>query len=107
MLFHLRRVPSRRRLIEAQMPITGLAPSMSSGISSAIDRTLLPAKSSCRSTGIRAGRRGAPPDRADVPNLDRVARLPDASHWMHHDEPERVAELLIDFFAPELPTENR
>ena len=22
----------------------------------------------------------------DVPNLDRVERLPDASHWVHHDE---------------------
>jgi epoxide hydrolase 4 len=33
-----------------------------------------------------------------VPNLDRVERLPDASHWVHHDEPERVTQLLIDFF---------
>jgi|Tabmets5t2r1_1033131.scaffolds.fasta_scaffold34628_2 hypothetical protein len=29
------------------------------------------------------------------------------SHWVHHDEPERVTQLLIDFFAPALPTENR
>jgi epoxide hydrolase 4 len=35
-----------------------------------------------------------------VPNLDRVERLPDASHWVHHDEAERVNQLLIDFFAP-------
>jgi pimeloyl-ACP methyl ester carboxylesterase len=42
----------------------------------------------------------AEPDRNDVPNLDRVVRLPDASHWVHHDEPERVTQLLIDFFAP-------
>ncbi|HXW36222.1 MAG TPA: alpha/beta hydrolase [Acidimicrobiales bacterium] len=42
----------------------------------------------------------AEPDRNDVPNLDRVERLPDASHWVHHDEPERVSELLVDFFAP-------
>ena len=42
----------------------------------------------------------AEPERDDVPNLDRVARLPDASHWVHHDEAERVNELLIDFFAP-------
>ena len=42
----------------------------------------------------------AEPDRADVPNLDRVERLPDASHWVHHDEPGRVTQLLIDFFAP-------
>jgi pimeloyl-ACP methyl ester carboxylesterase len=41
----------------------------------------------------------AVPDRDDVPNLDRVERLPDASHWVHHDEAERVNQLLIDFFA--------
>jgi epoxide hydrolase 4 len=35
-----------------------------------------------------------------VPNLDRVERLADASHWVHRDEPERVNQLLIDFFAP-------
>ena len=40
----------------------------------------------------------AEPDRADVPNLDRVVRIPDASHWVHHDQPERVAQLLIEFF---------
>jgi len=28
----------------------------------------------------------AEPDRDDVPNLDRVERLADASHWVHHDE---------------------
>jgi hypothetical protein len=27
---------------------------------------------------------------ADVPDLDRVERLPEASHWVHHDEHERV-----------------
>ena len=41
----------------------------------------------------------AEPDREDVPNLDRVERLPDASHWVHHDQAERVNQLLIDFFA--------
>jgi pimeloyl-ACP methyl ester carboxylesterase len=41
----------------------------------------------------------AEPDREDVPNLDRVERLPDASHWVHHDEAERVTKLLVDFFA--------
>ena len=46
----------------------------------------------------------AEPDRDDVPNLDRVERLPDASHWVHHDEPERVTQLLIDFFAPLRPS---
>jgi pimeloyl-ACP methyl ester carboxylesterase len=42
----------------------------------------------------------AEPDHDDVPNLDRVERLADASHWVHHDEAKRVAELLIGFFAP-------
>jgi pimeloyl-ACP methyl ester carboxylesterase len=40
------------------------------------------------------------PDRADVPNLERVEQLRGASHWVHHDQPERVTQLLIDFFAP-------
>lgn len=44
----------------------------------------------------------AEPDRGDVPNLEQVIRLPDASHWLQHDEPERVAELLIEFFRPAL-----
>ena len=51
------------------------------------------------------GAKLAEPDRDDVPNLDRVVRLPDASHWVHHDEPERVTQLLIDFFAPARPTQ--
>ncbi len=42
----------------------------------------------------------AEPDRDDVPNLDRVERLADASHWVHHDQAEHVNQLLIDFFAP-------
>ena len=49
----------------------------------------------------------AEPDHDDVPNLDRVERLPDASHWVHHDDAERVTQLLIDFFAPALPAGNR
>jgi pimeloyl-ACP methyl ester carboxylesterase len=40
----------------------------------------------------------AEPERDDVPNLDRVERLPGASHWVHHDEAERVNQLLTDFF---------
>ena len=48
----------------------------------------------------------AEPDHDDVPNLDRVERLPDASHWVHHDEPERVSQLLTDFFAPALSARN-
>jgi pimeloyl-ACP methyl ester carboxylesterase len=39
-------------------------------------------------------------DAADVPNLDRVEQIPDASHWVHHDAHERVTEMLIDFFGP-------
>jgi len=42
----------------------------------------------------------AEPDHGDVPNLDRVERLPDASHWVHHDSAELVTKLLIDFFSP-------
>ncbi|HEX8854932.1 MAG TPA: alpha/beta hydrolase [Thermoleophilaceae bacterium] len=49
----------------------------------------------------------AEPDRNDVPNLDRVERLPDASHWVHHDESERVTQLLTDFFAPARTTQDR
>jgi epoxide hydrolase 4 len=41
----------------------------------------------------------AEPDRADVPNLRGVVRLPEASHWVQHDEPEHVARSLIEFFA--------
>ena len=46
----------------------------------------------------------AEPEHDDVPNLDRVERLPGASHWVHHDEHERVTRLLADFFAPALPS---
>ena len=46
------------------------------------------------------------PDRADVPGLDRIERLPNASRWVHHDEPERVTQLLIDFFAPAHTTQR-
>ncbi|MGI8410982.1 MAG: alpha/beta fold hydrolase [Solirubrobacteraceae bacterium] len=41
----------------------------------------------------------AEPDGADVPNLERVVRLPEASHWVQQDEPEQVAQLLIGFFS--------
>jgi epoxide hydrolase 4 len=41
----------------------------------------------------------AEPNRADVPNLEGVVRLPNASHWVHHDEAERVTQLLIEFFG--------
>jgi hypothetical protein len=42
----------------------------------------------------------AEPDRDDVPNLDRVVRLPNALHWVHHEEPERVTQLLIHSSPP-------
>ena len=45
------------------------------------------------------GEQLAEPDHEDVPGLDRVERLEDASHWVHHDEAEQVNRLLIDFFA--------
>jgi pimeloyl-ACP methyl ester carboxylesterase len=32
-----------------------------------------------------------------VPNV-RVERIPDATHWVQHDAPERVNELLVEFF---------
>ena len=48
----------------------------------------------------------AEPHHEDVPNLDRVERLPNASHWVHHDEAERVNELLVDFLAPARVGEN-
>ena len=45
----------------------------------------------------------AEPQHDDVPNLERVERLPNASHWVHHDEADRVNRLLSDFFAPGCP----
>src|SRR3954465_9274383 len=48
----------------------------------------------------------AEPHHDDVPNLDRVERLPNASHWVHHDEAERVNQLLVDFLAPARRSEN-
>jgi epoxide hydrolase 4 len=49
------------------------------------------------------GQKLAEPHHDDVPD-QRVERLPDASHWVHHDEHERVTQLLIEFFARERPT---
>ena len=51
------------------------------------------------------GQELAEPEPDDVPNLDRVERLADASHWVHHDQHERVNQLLIDFFAPGRPAQ--
>jgi epoxide hydrolase 4 len=41
----------------------------------------------------------AEPHAADVPNLSRVVRVPGASHWVAHDEPELVSRLLVEFFG--------
>ncbi len=41
----------------------------------------------------------AVPYAVDVPNLERVAWVPRASHWVAHDEPELVNRLLIEFFG--------
>lgn len=49
----------------------------------------------------------AEPDHDDVPNLDRVERLADASHWVHHDAAEQVNQLLIEFFGPSEATRGR
>jgi pimeloyl-ACP methyl ester carboxylesterase len=38
--------------------------------------------------------------------LDRVERLPNDSHWVHHDQAERVNQLLTDLFASAPPAEN-
>jgi epoxide hydrolase 4 len=49
----------------------------------------------------------AEPSREDVPGLDSVERLSHASHWVHHDEHERVTELLAGFFATASPAPER
>jgi pimeloyl-ACP methyl ester carboxylesterase len=46
------------------------------------------------------GQELAEPEHDDVPNLERVERLPDAAHWVHHDEAHQVNQLLTSFFAP-------
>jgi pimeloyl-ACP methyl ester carboxylesterase len=40
----------------------------------------------------------AEPHRSDVPNLERVIRL-DTSHWVQHDAPRQVSDLLTEFFG--------
>jgi epoxide hydrolase 4 len=44
------------------------------------------------------GKEYAEPDRADVPNLERVIRLPDASHWVQHNKPDQATSLVVEFF---------
>jgi pimeloyl-ACP methyl ester carboxylesterase len=48
------------------------------------DRFLLPAMAQC--------------DARLVPHV-RLERVPDASHWVHLDQPERVNALLIEFLS--------
>ena len=49
-------------------------------------------------------RRLAEPPRLWVPNLIRVKRLPDASHWLAEDRPLEVNTLLLDFLrSPFIP----
>jgi pimeloyl-ACP methyl ester carboxylesterase len=45
------------------------------------------------------GRELAEPDRAWVPDV-RVERIPQASHWVQADAPERVNQLMMDFLQP-------
>ena len=74
---------SRRQLREARQPRRIEAPVLV--IWGERDRYLLPEL--------------AQPDPAWVPNA-RVERLPNASHWVQADQPQRVNELLIDFLRP-------
>jgi epoxide hydrolase 4 len=45
------------------------------------------------------GRELAEPDPAWVPEV-RVERIPQASHWVQADAPERVNQLMVDFLQP-------
>ncbi len=36
-------------------------------------------------------------ENSEVPGLERVEILPGVSHWVQHDEPERIGKLLIEF----------
>jgi pimeloyl-ACP methyl ester carboxylesterase len=35
----------------------------------------------------------------DLCGSGRLVMLESASHWLHHEEPQRVNDLLIDFFG--------
>ena len=62
---------------------------------------------SIRGQGDRyLGPKLAEPHHEDVPNLTRVERLPNAFHWVHHNEAERVTEILVDFLAPARGSHN-
>jgi pimeloyl-ACP methyl ester carboxylesterase len=49
-------------------------------------------------------RRLAEPPPLWVPNLLRVERLPNASHWVAEDSPREVNTLLLDFLRSPLTT---
>lgn len=44
--------------------------------------------------------RGAAEDSAALCEDAEIAWLEDAGHWLHHEEPERVAALLVDWLVP-------
>jgi pimeloyl-ACP methyl ester carboxylesterase len=44
---------------------------------------------------------------ADWASSVRVVHLPEASHWVHHDAPDKVAALLIEHFAGAAAGETR
>jgi hypothetical protein len=44
------------------------------------------------------------PDREVWRRYRCLVDRPDASHWVHHDEADRVNDLLIDFFTAEAKT---
>jgi pimeloyl-ACP methyl ester carboxylesterase len=52
-------------------------------------------------------RKLAEPPRLWVPNLLRVERLPDASHWVAEDRPREVNTLLLDFLRSPLAAPSR
>jgi hypothetical protein len=45
-------------------------------------------------------------DRTGGELREGVERPPDASHWVHHDEAERISRLLTGFFALARPAGN-
>ena len=89
----LRRPPLRRR---RQAAPTNLLPATGRSLPPVQAPTLVIWGERDRHLGAEL----AEPYSADVPNLERVVLLPNASHWVQHDEPDRLSELLIDFFRP-------
>ena len=46
------------------------------------------------------GKEWAQPDSEWAPNV-RLVRLPDCSHWVQQEQPERVNERLVEFLRSE------